>query len=301
MQEPNFDDVNTAIEAVREVDDSLERATLAHAAHKRLAELQTEFTQIRREAIEDLDARGVKHKVIADALEVTVSRVGQLVKTGPAPERAFFGAKGKPIIVAFAEKVEAKTDPGPVTSTFDVDAYEQLRALVSDLGLTSEYEYVKAPERDIHLNRDGLVVVCGPRHSSLIEHVLASDNNLGFAKEDTGKPDTGWHLVDKNTGKTFWSPVDRTPKGEREAKGCGDVAYLGRLPRPDGKGHFLYFAGIHAAGAAGVVRYLTNELPALYREVRNNKRFSVLVECTYDKHNKITSAKAVTPIYKQEG
>ncbi len=301
MQEPNFDDVNAAIEAVREVDDALERAKLAHAAHKRLTELQTDFTQIRREAIEDLDARGVKHKVIADALGVTVSRVGQLVKTGPAPERAFFGAKGKPIIVTFPEKVEAKTDPGPVASTFDLDAYERLRALLSDLGLASNYEIINAPERDIHLNRDGLVVVCGPRHSSLIEHVLASDNSLGFAKDDTGKPDTGWHLLDKRTGTKYWSPEDRTPREERKRNGCGDIAYLGRLPRPDGKGTFLYFAGIHSAGSAGVVHYLEKELPTLYREVKANKRFSVLIECTYDKNNKITSARPVTPIYKQEG
>ena len=30
-----------------------------------------------------------------------------------------------------------------------------------------------------------------------------------------------------------------------------DFGYLGRLPRPDGRGTFLYIGGIHAAGTSG--------------------------------------------------
>ena len=37
-----------------------------------------------------------------------------------------------------------------------------------------------------NLNRDNLVVICGPRLSPIIAQVLASDPNLGFAHDDQG-------------------------------------------------------------------------------------------------------------------
>ncbi|OLM12105.1 hypothetical protein Ae505Ps2_2232c [Pseudonocardia sp. Ae505_Ps2] len=77
-----------------------------------------------------------------------------------------------------------------------------------------------------------------------------------------------------------------------------DVAYLGRLPRLDGNGHFLYIAGIHAVGAPGVVHYLEHNMAQLYREVRKG-RFSTLIECTFaPKTLAITASEQVSPLYR---
>ncbi|MGA5505797.1 hypothetical protein [Streptomyces umbrinus] len=59
-----------------------------------------------------------------------------------------------------------------------------------------------------------------------------------------------------------------------------DFGHLGRLPRLDGRGTFLYVAGIHAIGANGVVHFLENNRAELYREVRT-RRFSTVISCRY--------------------
>ncbi len=79
--------------------------------------------------------------------------------------------------------------------------------------------------------------------------------------------------MDKATGQQYRSPEDSGQPG--------DYAYLGRLPRPDGRGHWLYMAGIHAAGAQGAAMYLERELTDLYRTVRSGC-WSCLVEYEWD-------------------
>ncbi|MEU4235371.1 hypothetical protein AB0F17_64820 [Nonomuraea sp. NPDC026600] len=276
------------IKSVREISDPLERSKAATDAQTAVKAVEAEFSRIRREALEELIRSGVKQADIARELGITTARMSQLVKTGPAPERAFFGATTTPVVAAVAQKLEReKAKPGPVVSIDDMQAYDQLRCLVEDLGLKSTYEVIRPPG-NVRLNRDGLVLICGPRHSSLIAQVLESDDKLRFDKDDDG-----WHLVDREAGTVYRSPEDSDEPG--------DIAYFGRLPRPDGKGHFLYIAGIHAAGAAGVVHYLRTELQTLYREVRM-RRFSMLISCQYDQDShEIISSKRVTPVYRHEG
>jgi len=137
------------------------------------------------------------------------------------------------------------------------------------------------------VNRDNHVVICGPRLSPIIAQVLEGDDNLRFEK------DHAWHLVDQHTGERYRSPQD-------EDGSAGDFGYLGRLPRLDGRGTFLYIAGIHAIGANGVVHFLEHNLAELYREVRT-KRFSTLISCRYNPDTlEITESRRVTPIYRHE-
>lgn len=276
------------IERIREISDPLERSKAASEAQTTVKAIEAEFSRIRREALEELIRSGVKQAYIARQLGITTARMSQLVKSGPSPERAFFGATTTPVNVAVAEKREDKpVKPGPVVSSYDMKAYDKLRCLVEDLGLKSTYEEVKPPG-NVRLNRDGLVLICGPRHSPLIAQVLESDDKLAFDKDDDG-----WHLVDHEAGTVYRSPEDNEVSG--------DIAYFGRLPRPDGKGYFLYIAGIHAAGAAGVIHYLSTELASLYREVRM-RRFSMLISCRYDPDtHEIISSERITPIYRHEG
>lgn len=283
-----FLNIEAVLTTVEQASDPIERIRRVGEALTEVETLTAELGRLRREEIETLIAEGMSQNEIGRQIGLTSARMSQLRKTGPPAERAFFSAKAGTVFAAVAEKREAdKAKPGPVISINDMQAYDMLRCLVQDLGLRSEYETVQPPGH-IRLNRDGLVLICGPRHSPLIAQVLESDDNLAFDR-DSG----GWHLVDRVAGQTYRSPEDR---GEH-----GDIAYFGRLPRPDGKGTFLYFAGIHAAGAAGVAHWLTSELGTLYREVRT-RRFSTLIECRYDPATRqVIHSKRITPIYKHEG
>ena len=130
--------------------------------------------------------------------------------------------------------------------------------------------------------------ICGPRLSPIIAQVLASDPNLGFAHDNHG-----WYLVDHATGTTYRSPRD---DGEP-----ADYAYLGRLPRIDGRGTFLYLAGIHAPGNAGAAHYLEGHLEELYGEVRTG-RFSTIIACRFDPDSRqVISSERVTPLYRADG
>ncbi|MFD8533870.1 hypothetical protein ACFV0L_41325 [Streptosporangium canum] len=282
-----FIDIDEVLASVAQATEPIERIKRVGDALIEVKHLTAELGRVRREEIEGLIADGMAQNEIGRKIGLTSARMSQLLSSGPAPERAFFGAKAQPVIVAVGQKLEAdKAKPGPVVSTNDMEAYDKLRDLVEDLGLKSTYEVIKPPG-SVRLNRDGLVIICGPRLSPLIAQILEVDDRLGFAKDDEG-----WHLVDQAAGITYRSPEDIDESG--------DIAYFGRLPRPDGKGSFLYIAGIHAAGAAGVVHYLRHELPTLYREVRT-RRFSMLISCRYDPETQeIISSERITPIYKHE-
>ncbi|MEV1145558.1 hypothetical protein [Micromonospora sp. NPDC049799] len=174
-----------------------------------------------------------------------------------------------------------------VVSAEMLAAYEKVSNLARGLGLKTEYEVVPPPGM-VDLNRTNLIVVGSPRILPFVGQVLASDAKLGF-----GKDDGGLFLVNHQTGEEFRSPSD---KGEPV-----DYGYIGRLPRPDGRGTFLYLAGIHAMGTLGVAQYLEDHLDELYREVKN-RRFSLLVACTYDPMKRsVKKVDALTPIYRTEG
>jgi len=164
-----------------------------------------------------------------------------------------------------------------------------LARLAAALGFEICYE-TSPSSGFVRLNRDGLIVLCGPRHSPNIREVLESDDAISF-----GQDGRGWHLVDRTTGEVYHSPMD---SGEPH-----DFAYFGRLPRPDGKGTFLYAAGIHAVGEAGAVHFLTRSLADLYRETKT-RRFSTIVKGSYDRRRRAGASSAsdrVTPLYRHEG
>ncbi|MFF4866660.1 sigma factor-like helix-turn-helix DNA-binding protein [Streptomyces sp. NPDC001231] len=248
-----------------------------------------ELSRVRREAIEEAQASGMTQAEIASRLGVSRGRVGQLASAGPPPGRAFFGTDL--VTVSLGGKYEGgKTpdqNPGEVVAREDLDNFEHLRKLLNGMKLDAQYEVIP-PSGIVNLNRDNHVIVCGPRLSPIVAQVLEGDDNLRFEK------DHAWHLVDQKAGKQYRSPMD----GDGSA---GDFGYLGRLPRLDGRGTFLYIAGIHAIGANGVVHYLEHNLAELYREVRT-KRFSTLISCRYNPETlEVLESRRVTPLYRHEG
>jgi hypothetical protein len=277
--------VNPEIEAVRELEDPLKQAQQASELLTRYQTAVTQLSRIRREAIEQLIAKGMTKAQLAEHLGMTRARVGQLLAAGPRSEGLFLG-NGK-LTVALGAKLEAdKPQPSPVVSQQVFQAYERLSELARSLGLDAQYEVIPPPGL-VDLNRDNLVVICGPRLSPIIAQVLASDPNLGFAHDDHG-----WYLVDHATGTTYRSPRDHAESA--------DYAYLGRLPRIDGRGTFLYFAGIHAPGNSGAMHYLEGHLEELYGELRT-ARFSTIIACRFDPDShQVTSSERVTPLYRTD-
>jgi hypothetical protein len=206
---------------------------------------------------------------------------------GSRPERAFLGTGT--VTVAVGGKLEAgKAAPGAVVSSESFGGYEVLADLARSVGLEAACEVVSPPGH-IHLNRPNLIVLAGPRLLPFINQVLEADRNLGFLNDQHG-----WYLVDKNTGTQYRSAIDRGDPG--------DYAYVGRLPRPDGKGTFLYLAGIHAPGNLGAAHYIADNLAELHRELKT-RRFSMLISCQFDPadRKKILSTDRLTPLYRHDG
>ncbi|WP_432089119.1 sigma-70 family RNA polymerase sigma factor [Streptomyces sp. bgisy095] len=282
-----------ALSQLKELPDPLERAKVAHALAGRAQDYNNEFQAVRNEAMnESLRVGQLNSTQLASELGISKGRVSQLAKGAP-PERLFLGS-GK-VIVALAEKLEdgnsengkKKAIQGPVIATEDVQTYERLRELAEEVGLEISFERIPLGG-NVRLNRTNLVVICGPRLSPLIEQILESDPHLRF-----GKDEDGWYLTDRNTGQVYRSPMDQ---GENS-----DIAYFGRLPRPDGKGTFLYIAGIHARGSGGVIHWLNKELANVHRELKA-RRFSTLISSRFDPETlEIVESERITPFYRPEG
>jgi hypothetical protein len=224
---------------------------------------------------------------IADMLGMSKSRVSQLLSAGTRPERTFLGTGT--LTVAIGGKLEAgRPDPGGVVSAEAFSAYETLADLARSVGLDSRYEVIPPPGL-VDLNRPNLIAMTNPRLLPFLSQVMGADLHLGYSADDGG-----WFLVDKTTGTEYRSPMDR---GENS-----DYAYLGRLPRPDGKGTFLYLAGTHAPGTLAAAHYIADNIAELHRDLKN-RRFSALIACDYDPKDrkKILATRLLTSVYRPEG
>ncbi|WP_242911461.1 sigma factor-like helix-turn-helix DNA-binding protein [Actinomadura terrae] len=272
---------------VREIDritDDAERAEQADALLGDYHAAWAELARIRKEAVLNLHdgGRGLSYAQIAERLGMSRSRVGQITRSGPPPERAFLGSGN--LTIAMGRKAGEGTGE-PMVAVETLKAISRLTALAKTHQLDVTEDDVPPPGL-VDLNRDNLIVIGGPRLFPLVGQILQSDRHLRF---DTGK-DGRWFLRDLDTGTEFRSPRD---VGENR-----DYAYLGRLPRPDGAGTFLCIAGLHAIASQGAVAYLESSMADLYAQVKTN-RFSMLIECEYDPNTLIaTAAKAASPIYR---
>jgi hypothetical protein len=252
----------------------------ARQANDLLAELQenvVEISRIRREALEQLRARGWSQVKIAKALGMTPGRVSQLVAAAPPPERAFLGTG--PVTVALGAKEDS---PVPAKQH---EVYVRLKALARRLKLSTSVDPI--PQEGAVTLRNNLIVACGPRRAPSIAGLLQWDPNLGFEKDDDG-----WYIKDRQKQQSHRSPKD---SGQPS-----DIGYLGRLPRRlDGKGGtFLCIAGLHEAGTKGVVHYLEHNIAALYDEV-GTEHFSTLIQCYFDPDTEeILRSERITPLHR---
>ncbi|GAA3891039.1 hypothetical protein GCM10022243_64920 [Saccharothrix violaceirubra] len=275
------------LERVTAIRDPRERALTVGKLIDEYQNLINELSRVRRDTLDELLATGISQKQIADLLGMSKGRVSQLLTAGLKPERAFYGTG--PVTVAIgAKREENRADPSDILSVESFGAFELLSESARKVGLSATHEVVPRPG-NVHLNRPNLVVLTNPRLLPFLAQVMEADPHIRYVEDGDG-----WFLFDNSTSTEYRSPRDRGDSA--------DYGYVGRLPRPDGKGTFLYLAGTHAPGTYGAARYLVDNLATLYKELKA-RRFSFVVRYSYEEGNRLRmrSVERVTPIYRHEG
>lgn len=264
----------------------IELAQRAHELHSAAEETRDLMAKYRRVGLGVAYGKTPNYAQLGRELEpsVTGQWVKQIIEGGTHPESAILGV-GK-LTVAVGAKVEAgRSDPSRMLSVEALAAYD----IFANLAASYEMEVVREPVPPpgiVDLNRSNLVLFTSPRLVPIVQMVLAADDHLEFVQGTTG-----WYLRDKSTDKTFKSPNGNAGR---------DYAYIGRLPRPDGKGTFLYLAGIHAMGTLGAARWFADNITDLYKllKPKTTARWSVLIETVYDPDTReIAEINPVSPIY----
>lgn len=255
----------------------------------RLADAQqevTELARLRRRVVQDLHAQGLSYAQIAAKAGLSRGRIHQIRHTGPAPEGAFLGRGA----VVVATPLRRDDERGrTVVAVDDVSSGKRLEDLARSYGLDVTSEHVPVTG-EIDLNREGLIVVCGPRMSQEMWDTYAQDPVLHWKRAEDGP----WTVVDRRTGTVHRSGQDGDPARPY------DVGYLGRLSRPDGKGSLLALAGIHTQGSLGVVQLLANDLNTLWGQVGDHG-FSTLVGVEYDPEtSEPQSVELLCPLYRHD-
>ncbi|WP_406007740.1 sigma-70 family RNA polymerase sigma factor [Streptomyces sp. NBC_00637] len=255
----------------------------------RLADAQqevTELARLRRRVVQDLHAQGLSYAQIAEKAGLSRGRIHQIRHTGPAPEGAFLG-RGAVIVATPLRRDDERGRT--VVAVDDVSSGKRLEDLARSYGLDVTSEHVPV-SGEVDLNRDGLVVVCGPRMSQQMWDTYAQDPVLRWERTEAGP----WTVVDRRIGTAYRSGQDSDPARSY------DVGYVGRLPRPDGNGSLLAIAGIHTQGSLGVVQLLASDLNALWGQVGDH-RFSALVGVDYDPEtSEPQSVELLTPLYRHD-
>lgn len=277
------------MEDATEVSDPKARALAVNALIDDHQTAIAELSRVRREALEELLAGGMSQTQLAELLGMSRSRMSQLLAAGKRPERAFLGEGRVTVAIGSKREPDKKASVSEMISAECFTAYGLLADIARAVGLDVEQEVVPPPGI-VRLNRPNLVVLTNPRLLPFLSQVMEADPHIRYMADN--KDD--WYLIDQTTGTEY-----RSPRNRGESK---DYGYIGRLPRPDGKGNFLYLAGTHAPGTLGAASYIIDNLPTLYRELKT-RRFSTVVECEFDPDNslKITSVERVTPLYRHDG
>lgn len=266
-------------ERVRAETDPLEQARRATDLLSVYQQRTAELARLRRDAIDRaVHERGLTFSAVARAVGLSKGRITQIRQSAPATERAFFGVG--PVTVA----IPLRQSPGrdfPIISAEDTETAERLTDLLVGLSFQVRTDRIP-PSGDWELPEGDLVTVCGPVSSPTMRRAYDADPLLGWTL-DNGR----WWLVDRSTGQRWGSGMD---DDRRRAE---DVAYLGRLPRPDREGSMVVVGGIHAIGSLGAVGWLGDHLAELHAET-SGRPFSMLIRSSHEGLT-ITGTEVVCP------
>ena len=286
------DMLDELVKRVAAIPDKVTRAQTATQVMGRLRRTSDALSALRPEGIQQLLSQGQRQSDIARRMGISQQRLAQMIEAGVVRADGAFLGTG-PVTVAIGGKLEAgRTDDQkqPVVSDGALGAFNVLAELARAVSLDATYEIVPPPGI-VNLNRDNLLVLTSPKLVPVVQQVLDTDPFYGFAQSQDGLE---WVLVDRKTGTEYRSPYS---SGEPV-----DYAYLGRLPRPDRRGTFLYLAGIHSPGTFGAAVYLAEHMPELYKQLGAQRRFSTLLRCEYDPETrKIIRVGELAPLQVHEG
>lgn len=277
---------------VRAIADVVERGKRASEAMEEHLHLANEFGRIRQEAIDEMrSGRGMTQADIAQALNLTRARVGQLLKAGPPPmERAVLAPQpGAPLTIAIVQKADG--DQGQPSITLSTRAaVAKLEELAASMNLQTKEEPI-APPGIVDLNTDNLVALIGPRMSALIAQGITSDPVIHWRRDNRDH----WYIVDSKTGTEYHSDFDNglSPASDGD-RYC--IAHIGRIRRPDGQGSFLYLGGAHTAGTAGAVDVFVREYASIWDQAKRALWSAVVVTKASEK-GRFISAEMASPLY----
>ncbi|GAA5088273.1 hypothetical protein [Nocardia iowensis] len=262
------------------IEDKVERLKAATDGVAAAQQTINELTRIRRAVIRELHAEGWTFARIGAAAGLSRARIHQVSTQGPAPEGLFFGHGTLTVLVP---EVRA----GRVIGAPDPAAPHRLVELLRELGFTASIEHF-LPGRPVDLNRDGVIVLGGPELSPSLRQLLAADPRLRRAVARAGDARRG---IEDRAARRVYRPGGPDPH---------DIAYLARLPRPDGRGTVLMIDGMHPPGSLGAIRLLATRLATLH-ERAGTHLFSVLVACRFDRATgEPLEAELLTPVYRHD-
>jgi transcriptional regulator with XRE-family HTH domain len=272
---------------LRAITDPLDRAQRAQYL---IDQVPAIASRVRFEAVTELGST-MTHVEIAEALGLTRARVSQILKAGPPPERALLAPEAGVFTVAVVQKIDAETRQRSILLSTRT-AFDKLQKLAASMDI----ETAAAPEPvpmpgHIDLNRSNLAVLIGPRISSFVAQVVASDPTVKWRQDKQGR----WYLTDTKTGQEFHSDFDNGWESPAPAvRTC--IAQIGRVRRPDGQGTFLYLGGAHSPGTSGAVEVFTREIVNIWNLARRAP-WSAVVLTRVDESGETISADLATPIY----
>ena len=254
-------------------------AARVKAAVALMTELQLsviETARIRRESIQR-SGNGYTLAAVAELMGVSRARVAQLRDAGPPPERVFLGVEE--IRVAVPERAGGRR----LVARADSAAAQEVLTLAHRLGLGGTLEFIPISGA-IDLNRDHLVVICGPKSSPVTAAALAADPRLAF----DSTPDDRWSLVERSTGRAFSSPSDD------RARAAGRRRCLPRSPAQTRRPRLLPLHRRHTRDRLIGSRDLPDEhLAELYDDV-GPALFS-MVSCNTCGDERIVQVEPLTP------
>lgn len=262
------------------IEDKVERLKAATEGVAAAQQTINELTRIRRAVIRELHADGWTFARIGAAAGLSRARIHQVSTQGPAPEGLFFGHGPLTVLVP-------DTRAGRLIGAPDPAAAPRLAELLRELGFSVTVEHF-APGRPIDLRRDGLIVLGGPELSPSLRHLISADPRLRRAVARAGDGRRG---IEDRAARRIYRPAGPDPH---------DIAYLARLPRPDGSGSVLVIDGLHPPGSLGAVRLLATRLATLH-ERAGTRRFSTLIGVRYDRSTgEPVDADLLTPVFRHD-
>ena len=253
---------------VRALRDPLEQARRATDLLSTYQQRSTELARLRKDAIDRaVRERGLSFTAVANAIGLTKGRITQIRQTAPPRERAFFGVG--PVTVMIPERL-SPTRPFPFLSSEDAETSQQLGDMLAALAFQVRADRVPA-QGEWAVPGGDVVAVCGPISSPTMARAYEADPHLAWQRDDAGR----FWISDRTTGERWGSGMDDAEPS------AVDVAYLGRLPRPDDEGTMIAIGGVHAIGSLGAATWLRDHLPVIHEQTEG-RPFSMVVRSSHD-------------------